>query len=83
MLTIADPNSQTDLNREIARAAFTRCNGQSFFNPAPFRDAARLMGLAFTAETEARLRALCTVQFSDIPSAALEWLTALRAAILA
>lgn len=82
LLLCTDAGAQTDLNREIARAAFTRCNGRTYFDPAPFRDAARLMGRTFTPETSARLAALCTVDFDKIAQPIIDFLDTLRAEIL-
>jgi hypothetical protein len=83
LCTTTNPEAQSDLNREIARACFTRCDGRTFFDPAPFRDAARLMGRTFTPETTARLSALCTVDFDKMPAPAFAWLDLLRTEILA
>lgn len=82
MLTIIDPSAQSDLNRQIARASFTLCDGKAHFNVCRFRDAARLMGRAFNPETNARLTALHCVDFAHIPEPVIMFLDELRAAIL-
>lgn len=82
MLTLTDNTAQTDLNREFARASFSRAQRIQWFDPAHYRDAAKVMGRTMNPDTQARLSALCTVNIADIPAACLAWLEELRAAIL-
>lgn len=83
LLTTHDAAQANELNRAFARASLGRAKEKSFVDPAHYRDAARVMGRTLSPETQARLSAICTANFSDLPEPVLQWLEQLASDIIA